>query len=165
MKRFAHLWFAHLLLGFVTILLAGCGFELREDAQLPFERAYVDASEGSRLGPMLRQALTTQEKLAQDKAGAPVRIVVLNEQHSKDILSLSGAGKVREYRFKYLVTLQVLDSASQALIAPIVLQQTRDVTYAENYALAKETEEDLTRRNMEEEALRQALRRLAYVKR
>lgn len=165
MKRFSHFWFAQLCLGFLTIQLAGCGFQLRKDAQLPFEQAYVEASDGSHIAPLLRQSLAAQEKLATDKTGAPILIVVQAERHSKDILSLSGAGKVREYRFRYQATLQVLDADNQPLIAPIVLQQVRDVTYEENFALAKETEEHQIRRNMEEQALRQALRRLAYVKR
>ncbi len=152
-------------MAFWTVLLAGCGFQLRGDAQLPFASAYVDAADASVLAPWLRQALAAQGKLAERPEGAPVRIRVVDERREKNILSLSGGGKVREYRLIYRVTLKVTDGTGTELIAPVELQQLREFSYDDALILAKEAEEASLNRAMEQETLRQALRRLSYVKR
>lgn len=148
-----------------AFLLAGCGFQLRGDAQLPFASAHVDAAADSLLAPGLRQALAAQGKLAERSDGAPVRIRVTDERQQKDILSLSGGGKVREYRLIYKVTLKVSGEGGHELIAPIELEQVREYSYDDALILAKEAEEAALQRAMEQEILRQALRRLSYVKR
>ena len=158
-----------LLIKYVSVLmavvwLAGCGFQLRGEALLPFERAYVVASDSSGFAPLLRKALAAQGKLAEQAKGAPVIITLADEQRAKDILSLSGGGKVREYRLTYSVTLRVANAEGEPLAAPISLQQIREFTYGDSLALAKEGEEAALKRAMEQEALRQALRRLSYLK-
>lgn len=148
-----------------TLLLAGCGFQLRGEAQLPFASAFVEAPDASALATSLRQALTAQDKLAAQAKEAPVRIRVLDERREKNILSLSGGGKVREYRLIYKATLKVTDQMGGELIAPIELEQQREFSYDDALILAKEAEEANLNRAMEQEVLRQALRRLSYVKR
>ena len=152
-------------LAFCTALLAGCGFQLRGEAQLPFASAYVDAPDASVLAPSLRQALSAQDKLAPKVQDAPVRIRLVDERREKNILSLSGGGKVREYRLIYKVTLKVTDSMDKELIAPVELEQQREFSFDDALILAKEAEEASLNRAMEQEILRQALRRLSYVKR
>lgn len=161
------------------VLLGGCGFQLRGDAQLPFTSAYVDvpplrgggnqtrhkAHSVSELAISLRQALEAQGKLAASPSTAEVKIHIVDERREKNILSLSGGGKVREYRIIYKVTLKVMDANDKELIAPVELQQTREFTYDDALILAKEAEEESLNRAMTQEALRQVLRRLSYVKR
>ena len=157
-----------ILVGFLvlwTALLAGCGFQLRGEAQLPFENAFVEAAEASVLAPLLRQSLAAQGKLAPRMEGAPVRVRVTDERREKNILSLSGGGKVREYRLIYKVALKVTDATGRELIAPVELEQVREFSYDDALILAKEAEEASLNRAMEQETLRQALRRLSYVKR
>lgn len=162
MKRLA----LNVLLGLVlATTLAGCGFQLRGQAQLPFTAAYVEAKDGSPLGAALRQNLDYQNKLAAKKDEAPVRVVLSDEARTKDILSLSGGGKVKEYRLGYRVVVSVLDGAGSELIAPSEILLTRDFTYSDAEVLAKQAEEANLARAMEQEALRQVLRRLSYIKR
>lgn len=145
-------------------LLAGCGFQLRGQAQLPFAAAQVEAARGSALGEGLRQSLRGQGKLAAQGESAPVRIRLDSESREKNILSLSGAGKVREYRLEYRVDLSALDAAGKTLIAPARIHLTREFSYNDSEVLAKESEEAALNRAMEQEALRQILRRLSYLK-
>ncbi|HNQ04849.1 MAG TPA: LPS assembly lipoprotein LptE [Thiobacillaceae bacterium] len=160
MKRAGLGWLA-----MCVLLLAGCGFQLRGEAQLPFAGAYVESSDGSLLAPALRQALADQGKLAEHAGGVPVLVRVLDERMEKNILSLSGGGKVREYRLIYKTTLKVTDEKGDELIAPIELEQIREYSYDDAQILAKEVEESALQRAMVQETLRQALRRLSYVKR
>jgi LPS-assembly lipoprotein len=149
----------------VTALLSGCGFQLRGQAQLPFTAAYVDAPVGSVLGEGLRQALSNQKKLAEKSEGAPVRIKLAGESQQKNILSLSGGGKVREFRLEYRVDLSAYDAAGTELIAPSQIHLTREFSYNDDQVLAKQAEEAALNRSMEQDALRQALRRLSYLRR
>ena len=161
-KRF---W-ANILVGLVLAAsLAGCGFKLRGQAQFPFTAAFVEAPTGSPLGKALRLSLTSQGKLAAKKDDAPVRIVLSEESRSKEILSLSGGGKVREYRLSYKVVMAVLDGAGNELAAPSEILLTRDFSFSDAEVLAKEAEEATLNRAMDQDALRQALRRLSYLKR
>lgn len=152
-------------LAFWTMLLSGCGFQLRGQASLPFTNAYVSAADKSILAPALRHELASQGKLAGTVKEAQVHIRVVDELFAKDILSLSGGGKVREYRLNYKVVLHVADDMGRELIAPIELQQLREYSYDDRLILAKEAEEASLRRAMEQEVLSQVMRRLAYVKR
>lgn len=145
--------------------LSACGFQLRDEAPLPFSSAYVLAPDASILAPALRQSLDSQGKLAPGVREAAVRIQLVDEQRTKDILSLSGGGKVREYRLVYRVTLRALDAQGRDLVSPIEMQQMREYSYDDALILAKEAEEASLTRAMEQEVLRQALRRLAYIKR
>ena len=152
-------------LAFAITLLTGCGFKLRGDEPLPFASAWIAAPEGSLLGKGLRQALAAQGKLAADAKTAPVRIQVTSEQRKKDILSLSGAGKVREYRLTSKATLKVTNDFGEEIVAPIALEQVRDFSYDDAQALATEATEAALNRGMDQEMLRQAMRRLSYLKR
>ncbi len=164
----------------LTTTLAGCGFQLRGQSQLPFESAYVE-SQGSpleygdrnerspslstSLAASLRQSLATQNKLAANAKDAPARIILNNESLTKTILALSGGGKVREYRLIYKVTIKVINAAGEELIAASEIQLNRDFSYSDAEILAKKAEEATLIRGMEQEALRQILRRLSYIKR
>ncbi len=145
-------------------LLAGCGFQLRGQAQLPFSAAYIDAPGGSALGEGLRVSLRSQGKLAENNAGTPIQIKLSAENRQKNILSLSGSGKVREYRLEYRVTLSAVSAAGSELLTPGLIHLTREFSYNDDQVLAKESEEASLNRSMEQDALRQALRRLSYIK-
>lgn len=147
------------------IVLAGCGFQLRGQSPLPFDSVHVEAAGGSVLQPLLAQHLRFHGKRVLPSAeGAQVVIRLDRETRSKEILSLSGGGKVREYRLGYRLQLSATDSAGRQLLAPTELQLLRDYSYDDAQALAKEGEEAQLMRDMEQEMLRQVVRRLAFVK-
>lgn len=157
---------ANTLIGLILAAsLAGCGFQLRGQEQLPFTAAYVEAEDSSYLAPALRKSLGSEGKLATSKEAAPVRIVLTAESRAKNILSLSGGGKVKEYRLIYKVLISVVDTAGKDLIAPSEIQLSREFSYSDAEILSKEAEEARLNRAMNQEALHQALRRLSYIKR
>jgi LPS-assembly lipoprotein len=153
------------LLGLTVVAgLSGCGFQLRGQAALPFSAAFVSAPETSNVGNALRRTLSSQQKLASSQAGAPVRINLVNEAYRKNILALSGGGKVREYRLEYVIQLSVFDASGKALVEPTEILLSNDYSYSDDQVLAKEAEEASLNRTMEQDALRQILRRLSYLK-
>lgn len=146
------------------LALAGCGFQLRGQSLLPFASAYVEAAQGSAVAAILRQSLTSQDKLAARAEDAPLRIRLTNESRAKNILSLSGGGKVREFRLEYRVLVAAADAAGEVRMPPTELNLFRDFSYSDAQVLAKEAEEAALWRAMEQDAARQILRRLAYLK-
>lgn len=144
--------------------LGGCGFQLRGQTALPFTAAYVVAPETSNVATALRRSLSSQQKLAQSLDTAPVRITLDKESFSKNILALSGGGKVREYRLEYHIQLTVTNVAGLILVEPTEIHLSNDFSYTDAQVLAKEAEEASLNRSMEQDALRQILRRLSYLK-
>lgn len=144
-------------------VLAGCGFQLRGQAQLPFQAAYVEAAERSPLASQLRRQLDLQGKLAERREAADVIIRLTGEKRDKSILSLSGAGKVREYRLNHAVTLAATAPDGRDMLAAAEIKQSRDFSYSDEQILAKEAEETMLRKDMDDEIVRQILRRLAFV--
>jgi LPS-assembly lipoprotein len=146
--------------------LAACGFQLRGQAPLPFASAYVDAGQGG-LADRLRRQLDARQKLAPAREGAEIVVRLGQERRDKSILSLSGAGKVREYRLSHVIEMEVsrpdADPDAKPLLAPANLRTSRDFAHSDAQILAKETEEAQLNRDMEDELLNQILRRLSLV--
>lgn len=147
-------------------LLAGCGFQLRGTAQLPFASAFIVGQTGSVLKEGLTRSLAGSGKRLPERATeADVVIHLDRESRTKDILALSGAGRVREYRLRHEVMLSVQDGQGRALLAPTPIATTRDYSYSDEQILAKEAEEATLFRDMEQDILRQIQRQLAYIRR
>lgn len=150
----------------LTGLLAGCGFQLRGAAQLPFASAHIVGQTGSVLKERLTRYLSTSGKqLTAQGSAAEVVIRLDQEARGKDILALSGGGKVREYRLRHEVVLSVQDSLGRELLPPTPITTTRDMSYSDEQVLGKESEEATLFRDMEQDILRQIQRQLAYIRR
>jgi LPS-assembly lipoprotein len=146
-----------------ALLLSGCGFQLRGTAALPFESVYVQAPPASQFAIRLKRVMTSgsQARIVDRPADAQVLLHIQNEQREKQVLSLSGGGRVAEYLLRYRVFFRLTDNKSAQEyvgISEIVLQ--RDFSYDDSRALAKEAEEALLYRDMENDAVQQLVRRL-----
>ena len=97
-----------------ALTLSACGFHLREQATfaLPFQSLYVKAA--SNYSPFiieLKQAVVMNgTQVEESPETAQVTLEIVSEVADKQILSLSGAGRVREYRLQYRVSLRLVDS-------------------------------------------------------
>jgi LPS-assembly lipoprotein len=77
------------------------------------------------------------------------------------ILSLTAAGRVREYRLRYRVGFRVHDGKGTDYVPQSSLELTRDVTFNDAEVLAKEAEEQLLFRDMQSDMVQLIMRRLA----
>jgi LPS-assembly lipoprotein len=146
------------------VLLAGCGFQLRGVASLPFASLHVaGATRSSLVADLERRIEINGSKLdAAERAEAVVQIQ--GERYEKKILSLSGAGRVREFQLVYTVS-YALHARDGREISPLTtIELLRDFSYDDSLALAKEHEEALLRRDMERDAADQILRRISLLK-
>src|SRR5690606_28148604 len=85
----------------------------------------------------------------------------LQESRDKEILSLTAAGRVREFRLRYSVGFRVHDGKGGVFVPVTRLELTRDVTFNDAEVLAKESEEQLLFRAMLTDMVQLILRRLA----
>lgn len=158
---------AFLVLLGAALLLSGCGFRLRGEATLPFESIYVQGAAASPFTIQLKRSITagTQARITDKPEDAQVVLQIMNEQQEKEILALSGGGRVREFYLRYRVTYRLTDSKrTTEYIAPSEIVLRRELTYSDAEALAKESEEMLLFRDMQTDAARQLLFRLQVVK-
>lgn len=149
----------------LALLLAGCGFHLRGQQALPFATLHVNVAEHSSLGTGLRRLIptATSTRLVSDPAQADARLQILNDHRGREILSLTGAGKVREYQLVHTLRFQLLDRQGNALIAPSQLSVSREYTFDDSQVLGKEQEEALLFEDMEQDLLLQLMRRMARI--
>ena len=151
-----------LLLIVLTCALAGCGFHLRGTADLPFGSVYVpNATTGIALDLARNLRAGSNVKLVSDPKQAEAILEFTGETRAKEILSLTGAGRVREFRLRYRVGFRVHDGKGNNYVPQSTLELTRDVTYDDADVLAKESEEQLLYRDMQGDMVQQIMRRLS----
>jgi LPS-assembly lipoprotein len=145
-----------------TLLLAGCGFQLRGTASLPFETLHVQAPAGSQFANQFRRAVTsgTGTRIVDDPKQAEATLVVISELREKNILSLSGGGRVSEFQLRYRMSYRLLDRNGVETFPVTEIALTRDFSYNDTEALSKESEEALLFRDMQSDAVQQLVRRL-----
>ena len=148
----------------LALLLSGCGFQLRGTADLPFDTVFVSGSGGIVLDIKRNIQAGSRTLVVDDPKTAQAVLEFTQESRQKDILSLSAAGRVREFRLLYRVGFRVHDGKGGEYLPVSTLQLARYITYSDADVLAKETEEQLLYRDMQSDMVRQIIRRLAEAK-
>jgi len=145
-----------------ALLLSACGFQLRGAAQLPFNTIFVQAPPTSQFATQVRRAVQagSSTRLTNAPEQAEVLLQILNEAQEKQILSLSGGGRVSEYLLRYRVSFRLTDGKNREHIPATEIVLQRDLSYSDDQALAKESEEAQLYRDMRSDAVRQLVRRL-----
>lgn len=145
--------------------MTGCGFQLRGATPMHFKTVYVDAPVASyqrnALAERLRKLLSVAgTQVTPSSKDAELTLKLSAEQRSKTILSLTGAGRVAEYRLEMNLTYEAENAAGQERLASTQIRFIRDMTYDDNQYTAKAEEENFLYRSMEEDAAQQILRHL-----
>jgi LPS-assembly lipoprotein len=147
-------------------LLAACGFELRRAAPLPLRSiALVGFAPASPLGAALRRELEgAGVVLRTDPAQAEAVFDALQDARDKTVAASTAFGQVREVQLRVRLRFRVATPAGRLLLPPSDLLLTRDLSYNETDALAKQQEEATLYRAMDEDIVAQVLRRLGSIK-
>jgi len=149
----------------LCVLLAACGFQLRGTADVPFETIFVPAVAGG-IGLELKRNIQagTRAKVVETAKQAEAVLDILEETREKEILSLTGTGRVREFQLRYRVGFRVHDGKGREFVPANRVTLVRDISFNDTDVLAKETEEQLLYRDMQSDMVQQILRRLAAAK-
>ena len=144
------------------LLVAGCGFQLRGTAEVPFDTLYLPNTTGGIALDLKRNIQAgTRAKVVGDPKDAQAIMQFTEETRNKEILSLTGTGRVREFQLRYRVGFRVHDGKGGDYVPQSLIQLTRDVTFNDTEILAKEAEEQLLFRDMQSDMVQQIMRRLA----
>jgi LPS-assembly lipoprotein len=146
--------------------LSGCGFQLRQSRPLPMRSiALVGFAPASPLAAALRLELERASVALRDNpAQAETVFDALQDAREKTVAASTAFGQVREVQLRVLLRFRVATPAGKLLLPAAELLLTRDMSYSETAALAKQQEEALLYRAMDEDIVSQVLRRLASVK-
>ena len=149
----------------LTLTLSACGFQLRGRANLPFETLFVEGANPALAADLKRAiGIGSSTRLAPSPVDAQAVLQISDENREKRILSLSGAGRVREYLLVYRVEFRLHDNQNRDLLPRQTIELRRDMTYDDTLVLAKESEEVLLYQDMQTDAISQILRRLKAAK-
>ncbi|MDQ3268295.1 MAG: LPS assembly lipoprotein LptE [Pseudomonadota bacterium] len=152
----------------LTLLLAACGFHLRGQGgfTFPFQTLFILSPNAN--APFIVDLKRTVQlyniKLADSSANAQLTLHIVSETMSKQILSLSDAGRVREYQLNYRVSLRAYDIKLDEWVPADEIVLQRYLSYDNTQVLAKEMEETLLYQDMRNDAVQQILRRLSLAK-
>jgi LPS-assembly lipoprotein len=133
------------------LLLSGCGFQLRGQAQLPPEmtqtRLVIDNEYGSfarRLKTLLEQ--NGVELVTEEDATAILEIPVNNVV--TEVLTIGDNARVREYRISHTVQFRLLDDNGKELVPMQSMRQTREISFDEQEILAAAREQEYLKQDL-----------------
>jgi LPS-assembly lipoprotein len=147
------------------VALTGCGWQLRGREPLPFSSLYVHAATTSQVGNEIKRTLrASNTRIADKPESAQATLIIMSEIREKNILSLGGQGRVREYQLRFRVGYKLTDGKAVTFIPPTEIVLTREISFNDSEVLAKEAEEALLYRDMQTDAVHQLMRRLRAAK-
>jgi LPS-assembly lipoprotein len=157
------------LLLLVVLTLAACGFHLRgsnlKDVQFAFKSLYLKSPRETPFVADLRRILLSNRiELTSTADKADLVLDVVEIVPPKQILSLSGAGRVQEYQLFYSVSLRAYDSQQNDWLPADEISLSRILPYDDTQVFAKQQEEEMLYKDMRSDAVAQAIRRLNRAK-
>lgn len=150
-----------------TALLSACGFQLRGAQPLPFTSLHIDTpAAAAEIGAALRRNIRAlgSTQLTDTPQEAQAVFSVIGDAKEKNILSLSATGRVREFQLRYRFAFRVHDLKGREFIPPTEIVLVRDISFSDERVLAREQEEALLYRDMQNDMVQQLMRRLAAAK-
>lgn len=156
----------NILLAIFCVALTSCGFQLRGQATLPFETLFISFPAGHPIGTDLRRLITagTKTRLVDDPKNAQATLEIVSISNTKEILSVSGGGRVREFELRYSVSFRLTDSKGTDLIPTNEIALRRIMPFTDQQVVAKEGEEAMLVREMQNDSAAQMVRRMEAVK-
>jgi LPS-assembly lipoprotein len=144
--------------------LGGCGFQLRQPPRLAFASIHFQGfAPRSPLALELRRELAQQVRVLDDAARADVVLQAILDQRERGVVASTTAAQVRELQLRVRFDFRADTPGGRELIPRTELLLTRDLSYRETAALAKEQEENELLRAMQSDIVGQVLRRLASI--
>jgi LPS-assembly lipoprotein len=147
-----------------ALLLTACGFHLRGDVRLAPELSKIHIKGADPYDPLVRELTrsltTTGAAVVDEDKDATAILYILKNSGSRRVLSVSSAGKVKEYELYQALVFKLNDAAGRELLAPQQLELTRDYLFDKDDVLGTSNEEDVLRRNLRRDLVRLLMLRL-----
>ena len=160
--------FQFLLAAVFAAVLTGCGFQLRGtlSGNLPYKTMMIALPDTSEVRVWLERYINAagSTEIIDDPKLADATFQQLSDSRIKTILSVNAQGRVREYRLQLNYRFRVVNAKGQILVPPNDVSLSRDITFDDSNVLAKDLEESLLWRDMNNDLVNQIMRRLSIIK-
>lgn len=152
----------------IAAAVAGCGFHLRGagSGNLPYKTMYIALPDTAEVNIWLQRYIKAagSTEIVDDGKTAEAIFQQITDSRLKTILSVNAQGRVREYRLQLTYSFRVTNAKGQILIPPNEIQLSRDISFDDSNILAKDLEEGLLWRDMNNDLVNQIMRRLTIIK-
>ena len=156
---------ARLITGILSLALlcTGCGFQLRDDVELPPQMAKTQMVIDDEYSTLARRVRVMLEQsgvqfVNAEEASAVLEIPVNNVV--TDVLTIGDNARVREYRISHTVRFRLLDAEGQVLLGWQNLRQAREISFDEQRILAGSREQEYLKKELAETLSRLLIARL-----
>ena len=158
-----------LLLLAAVLSLAACGFHVRgsdpRDVTFAFKSLYLKAPAESPFIKDLRKVMKLNKvNMVNTADQAELVLEIVSEQTTRQILSLTGAGRVQEYQLFYRVKLRAYDSEQNDWLPADEISLSRILPWDDTQVYSKEQEAAGLNKDMRSDAVSQIIRRLNRAK-
>ena len=151
----------------MAAVVASCGFQLRgSNSSLPYKTLYISLPETADVRIWMQRYIkaTGQTQIVDSPKEAEAVFQQLQDSRVKTILSVNSQGRVSEYRLQLNYRFRVVDAKGRELVGPNEINLSRDISYSDSNILAKDLEEGLLWRDMNNDLVNQIVRRLSLIK-
>lgn len=158
--------------GLIALVLAGCGFQLRGQVQLPPELSVVAVQSQQAIGappgtlsrklPLL--LASNGVTVTRDPTQATATLTILNEGSGRRAVAADRFDIKRQYFLVYYATYQVTLANGKTLIPAEGISTNRTLLFDENQVLGFEASQEFLADSMAEDLAWQILRRLQAAK-
>ena len=152
----------------LAAVVAGCGFQLRGtlSSNLPYKTLFIALPETADVRVWMQRYIkaTGTTTVVDSAKDAEATFQQLQDSRLKTILSVNAQGRVREYRLQLDYKFRLVDAKGRELVGPNEINLSRDITYDDSTVLAKDLEESLLWRDMNNDLVNQIMRRLSLIK-
>lgn len=152
-----------LALALGVALLAGCGFQLRGEAEIPpaDQPLYIEAPAGSPLRAALGSRLAgSPVRQTEVRAEAGLVLRILAEERAARVAAVDRNGKALAYELHYGVRFDALDADGRARVAAQSMDLVRNFANPDVEVLGKRLEEAMLYQDFAEDAADRLLMRL-----
>ncbi len=154
---------AAIVLLLATLLLSACGYRLQGQAELPAAMGMTVIETADPYSHFVRRLTILLEQNGArvvDQGVTAARLEIPLNQVQKEILSIGGTARVREFRVVHRVRFRLIDADGNILVPEQFLEQSRVISFDEQDILAAIKEEEYLREELAETLARQVLRSL-----
>ena len=148
--------------------LTGCGFHLRGvgSSNLPYKTMQIALPDTAEVNIWLQRYIKASgsTEIVTEAKDADAIFQQVSDSRQKIILSVNAQGRVSEYRLQLTYSFRVVNQKGQILVAPNEISLTRDISFNDSNVLAKDLEEGLLWRDMNNDLVNQIMRRLSIIK-
>jgi len=152
-------------IGLCLALLNGCGFQLRGQIVLPESLQALKLQTTNSSNSLARELKRTLKR--NDIAvteNAPTVLNILNETTRKRTIALDSRGKSGQYEITQAVSFSVTNQHKHELLPPTDIEISRSYRYSELEVSAKDEEEKLILKEINQALVRRILNSLGTIK-